>query len=374
MSKSIDVFDGVIPLGDKALWATVIGQESAVTLLRRAAFKPVHAYLLVGPRGAGRTEAARAFAGSLFAGAEGGVDKSGDRHRGLAAAGRHPDLVLVEPQGRVLLVDDVQRIIKEGWRSPIEADRKVIVVDRFDTAEPSAAASLLKTIEEPPTSTVFVLLAEEVPDEHVTVASRCVRVDLPPVPAPLIADALVADGIPVEKAIELSEASAGSVARARLLATDPTFLGRRDSWHSVPGRLDGSGSAIAVVVEELKGLIDDAQAPLVSRHQDELEALSEREDAFGSRGSGRREIAERQKREIRRHRDDEIRFGLATLSRAYLALSILDSSSPSQALLAAVDRITEAGGDLLRNPNETLLLQALLLDLPTLQFVGELQP
>ena len=314
MSKSIDVFDGVIPLGDKALWATVIGQESAVTLLRRAAFKPVHAYLLVGPRGAGRTEAARAFAGSLFAGAEGGVDKSGDRHRGLAAAGRHPDLVLVEPQGRVLLVDDVQRIIKEGWRSPIEADRKVIVVDRFDTAEPSAAASLLKTIEEPPTSTVFVLLAEEVPDEHVTVASRCVRVDLPPVPAPLIADALVADGIPVEKAIELSEASAGSVARARLLATDPTFLGRRDSWHSVPGRLDGSGAAIAVVVEELKGLIDDAQAPLVSRHQDELEALSEREDAFGSRGSGRREIAERQKREIRRHRDDEIRFGLATLT------------------------------------------------------------
>jgi DNA polymerase-3 subunit delta' len=370
MSKSIDAFDGAIPLDDEALWATVVGQAEAVALLRRAAFEPVHAYLLVGPQGAGRTEAARAFAGSLFAELEGSVGELSDRHRGLAAAGRHPDLILVEPEGRALLVADAQRIIVEGWRSPIEADRKVIMVDRFDTAEPSAAASLLKTIEEPPTSTVFVLLAEEVLDEHVTVASRCVRIELPPVPAPLIAEALVADGIPREKALELGEASAGSVARARLLATDPAFLGRRDAWDSVPDRLDGSGAAVAVVVEELKSLIDNAQAPLAIRHRDELETLTQREEAFGSRGSGRREMVDRQKREIRRHRDDELRFGLATLSRAYLALSILDSSTPSEALLAAVDRITAAGGDLLRNPNETLLLQALLLDLPTLQSVG----
>ena len=362
--------DGATPLDDAALWATVVGQESAVALLRRAAAQPVHAYLLVGPPGAGRTEAARAFAGALFAG-NGSAD-GGNRHRGLAAAGRHPDLILVEPEGRSLLVADAERITVEGWRSPIEADHKVIVVDRFDTAEPTAAASLLKTIEEPPASAVFVLLAEEVPDEHVTIASRCVRVDLPPVPDAVVAEALVAEGVPADRATGLAEAAAGSVARARLLAADPAFLGRRDAWHSVPDRLDGSGAAVAVLVAELRDLIDAAQGPLEARHREEIEALTEREEAFGTRGSGRRELGERQKREVRRHRDDELRFGLATLSRAYLVRTGLVAdglpvglSSGADVFLSATERITEATGDLVRNPNETLLLQALLLDLPT---------
>lgn len=376
-------------LDETALWATVVGQESAVALLRRAAVHPVHAYLLIGPPGAGRAEAARAFAGSLFArngfagppigSEEGGSTEEGNRHRGLAAVGRHPDLILVEPEGRALLVADAERITVEGWRSPIEAAHKVIVVDRFDTAEPSAAASLLKTIEEPPASAVFVLLAEEVPDEHVTVASRCVRVDLPPVPDVVVAETLLAEGVSADRTTGLAEAAAGSVARARLLAADPAFLGRRDAWHSVPDRLDGSGASVAVLVNELRELIDAAQTPLEARHREEIEALTEREEAFGTRGSGRRELGERQKREVRRHRDDELRFGLATLSRAYLArvgllaenLSAEVLSSGAEAFLSATERITEATGDLVRNPNETLLLQALLLDLPSADALAE---
>ena len=363
--------DGVPQLDDEALWATVVGQGPAVALLRQAATQPVHAYLLVGPPGAGRMEAARAFAGTLFAGTDPaengsiGEDPEGQRHRALAAIGQHPDLVLVEPEGRSLLVADAQQITVEGWRSPIEADRKVIVVDRFDTAEPAAASSLLKTIEEPPASTVFVLLAEEVPEEHVTIASRCVRVDLPPVPDQVVAEALVAEGVAADRADELAMASAGSVARARLLAVDPAFLGRRDAWHSVPDRLDGSGAVVAVLVVELRGLIDEAQGPLEDRHCIELEALTEHEEAFGARGSGRRELADRHKREIRRHRNDELRFGLATLARAYLARAVPEGPSPTEVCLLATERITEATGDLLRNPNETLLLQALFLDLPT---------
>ena len=83
--------DGVAPLDEDALWATVVGQEAAVALLRTAAWSPVHAYLLVGPPGAGRGEAARAFAGSLFAsGAPDGPDSlSASRHRRLSAVGRH---------------------------------------------------------------------------------------------------------------------------------------------------------------------------------------------------------------------------------------------------------------------------------------------
>ncbi len=370
-ADDVSRIDGVPQLADSTLWSTVVGQGPAVALLRQAAAQPVHAYLLVGPPGAGRTEAARAFAGTLFAGTDlAGNGSSEDdfekqRHRGLAAIGQHPDLILVEPEGRSLLVAEAERITLEGWRSPIEADRKVVVIDRFDTAEPAAASSLLKTIEEPPASTVFVLLAEEVPDEHVTIASRCVRVDLPPLPDQVVADALMAEGVAADRADELAKASAGSVARARLLAVDPAFLGRRNAWQSVPDRLDGSGAVVAVLVAELRGLIDEAQKPLEGRHCIELEALTEREESFGARGSGRRQLVDRHKREIRHHRDDELRFGLATLARAYLARGVDDGLSPAEACLLATERITEATGDLMRNPNETLLLQALFLDLPT---------
>ena len=356
-------------MNDEALWETVVGQDAAVSLLRGALVAPVHAFLFVGPPGAGRAEAARAFAGALFAGSgsEGEPDaEEAARHRRLAVAGQHPDLIRVEPDGRALLVADTERITVEGWRSPVEARRKVIVVDRFDTAEPEAAASLLKTVEEPPATTIFVLLAEEVPAEHVTIASRCFRVDFPPLADEVVAAAMVADGMDAERAAVLAEAAAGSIHRARLLAEDPALHGRRNAWHSVPSRLNGSGAAVAVIVEELRAMIDGAQTPLATRHEEELAALAEREEAFGSRGSGRSELVGRQKRELRRLRDDELRFGLATLSRVYRdsALAASEAGLPVDAAMDATARITGATGDLVRNPNETLLLQALLLDLP----------
>lgn len=347
-------------MNDLDLWAAVVGQPGATDLLRSAAAAPVHAYMFVGPPGTGRLEAARAFAGTLFAGGAGSGDAA-DRHRRLAAAGQHPDLVMIVPTGRALLVAEIATIIREGSRSPIEAAHKVIVVDRFETAEPAAAAGLLKAIEEPPASTVFILLAEEVPEEHSTVASRCVRVDFPPLPDDVVATALVDASVDRDLAAVLAEAAGGRLDRARLLATDPAFLGRRDAWRSVPDRLDGTGAAVAVLVAELQSLIDDSQKPLATRHEAEMKALTEREEELGTRGSGRRDLVERQRREVRRLRDDELRFGLATLSRCYLDRAASEGRSEG---LDATGRVTAAAGELDRNPNEALLLQSLFLDLP----------
>ena len=128
----------------------------------------------------------------------------------------------------------------------------------------------------------------------------------------------------------------------------------------MPDRLDGSGAAVAVLVEELRSLIDDGQAALTTRHERETEDLAEQEEAYGTRGSGRRQQDERHRREVRRFRDDELRFGLATLARRYRDLAVGGRSSAMDATAA----ITEVGGELVRNPNEALLLQALFLRLP----------
>ncbi|SVB98159.1 uncharacterized protein METZ01_LOCUS251013, partial [marine metagenome] len=255
-----------------------------------------------------------------------------------------------------------RKIIIESSRSPIESKKKILIVNRFDTAEPEAVASLLKTIEEPSLSTIFILLAESVPDSHVTISSRCVRVDVPAMTAERLADLLKSEGVETEDAIRLAEASAGNLGRARLLQEDASFIIRQEAWRTLPDRLDGSGAAVSIAVEELQKMIDDAQSPLTDRHNQELEHLGQQEEVFGTRGSGRQEVIERHKREIRRLRDDELRFGLATLSRQYRDLGIASDNSEG---LDAVEIITGATLELIRNPNERLLLQALFLNLST---------
>ena len=343
-------------------WDDVVGQDRAVAQLQAAVRNPVHAYLLVGPRGAGKRAAARAFAADLLAAEATGEEA--ERHRRLALAEQHPDLVLVVPEGRSLRRTEADVIITEGSRSPVEGARKVIVVDRFHSAEPEAAASLLKTIEEPTASATFVLLTEEIPPEHVTIASRCVRIDMPAVPAPAIAAELVARGVAPAVADEIAAACGGNVDRARLLATDESFAARRRAWHDVPEQLDGTGATVSRLVAGLRALIDDAQVPLTDRHAAELEELAAWEEEYGTRGSGRRMLEERQRREIRLLREDELRLGLATLAARYRDC-LVDAPDPDR-IVAACARINAASEALLRNPNEALLLEALFLELPPL--------
>ena len=350
------------------LWDLVPGQNEAANFLKKAAVSPVHAYIFVGPEGAGREEIARAFSGSIFAKYEEGQDL--ERCKDLAWRGIHPDLSIIEPEGRGLRVSDARKIIIESSRSPIESKKKILIVNRFDTAEPEAVASLLKTIEEPSISTIFILLAESVPDSHVTISSRCVRVDVPSMAAEELADLLKSEGVKTEDAILLAEASAGNLRRARLLQEDVSFMTRQEAWKTLPDRLDGSGAAVSIAVKELQKMIDDAQTPLTDRHNQELERLVEQEEVFGIRGSGRQEVTERHKREIRRLRDDELRFGLATLSRRYRDLGIQNNNFDA---LNSVGVITSAALELIRNPNERLLLQALFLNLSTKILIKEVQ-
>ena len=77
-------------------------------------------------------------------------------------AGRHPDLHEFERAGPYITVEQADSIIREANRSGVESDRKVLVLVDFHLVQPAVEAKLLKTIEEPPAGTVFVVLAETV--------------------------------------------------------------------------------------------------------------------------------------------------------------------------------------------------------------------
>ena len=341
------------------LFAEVVGQPDAVSRLRHAAAAPVHAYLFIGPAGSGKRAAARAFAAALLqAGSRG---EEAERHARLALAEQHPDLVVVEPAGARIAVDQVRDVVRLTARSPVEGERKVIVLCEFHRME-TYGAMLLKSIEEPPPSTVFVILADELVPDLVTIASRSVQIEFRPVPDDAIRDRLVDEGASGDAAAAAARAANGSIDRARLLVADEGLANRLEAWRSVPERLDGTGQAVATQVDELRDLIDRAQAPLDARHVGEAAAAEEERERYGT--SGGRDLETRQRREARRLRTDELRFGLATLAGRYRdELAEARDPVPLMDAIAAITVVTEA---LVRNPSEALLLQGLFVDLPAL--------
>jgi DNA polymerase-3 subunit delta' len=343
------------------VWADVIGQEHAVAQLTAASVHPVHAYLLVGPAGSGKRAAARAFAALLLS--EGSHGEDAERHVRLALAEAHPDLRVVEPTLATggISTGDAKTIVKQAVLSPAEGRRKVILLEDFHLIG-DAAAVLLKYVEEPPASTFFVILAEDVPPELVTIASRAVRIDLGPIPLATVEARLVADGVDPERAARIAAAAAGDLDRARLLATDARFALRAEALRAMPARLDGTGARAAELAAEVKALIDDAQDVIDARHLQEAAELQERIDRYGQRGSGKKDIEDRQKREVRRHRTAELRFALATFAAVYR--DALPTDPRPARIVDGLHRIDQAALALERFPNEALLLQALLAHLP----------
>jgi DNA polymerase-3 subunit delta' len=340
------------------LWGEVVGQEGAVAELRAAVAAPVHAYLLVGPRGSGKRALARAFAAALLSSGHEGAEAV--RHARLALAEAHPDLTVVERKGASISVEQADDIIATASRASVEGGPKVLVLDEFHLVT-VAGPKLLKSIEEPPPGTVFVVLAEQVTADLITIASRCVQIELGAVPDDAVAARLVAEGVAPERAAEAAAAAVGDLRRARVLATDERVALRRRAWEAVPERLDGTGARAVEVADELLAMIADAMAPLAEAHAAELAELEERVKATGERGSGRKELTDRHKREERRYRTDEIRAGLTELARRYR--DQLAAAARPTAPIAAIDAITELAEELVRNPNERLQLTALFVRL-----------
>ena len=297
-------------------WSAVVGQPQAVAALAAAVSSPVHAYLLVGPRGTGKRAAAAAFAGELIAAADqrtGSDPARSARHRRLAARQEHADIFVLSPSGPSLRrEEEVSQLIVEASRTPVEGPRKVLVVDRFHTATPAAAAALLKPVEEPAGSVVWVLLAEQVLPEHVTIASRCTRVDFGSVPDTEIARVLVSEGlVEADRAPLVAAAAAGNLHRARVLATDERVAARREAWWKVPDRLDGTGAAVALLVAELRSMIDEAGGALTERHRAEIVALDRARGALRRAGLGpqRHRSAAQARAPPVPHRRDPLRTG-----------------------------------------------------------------
>lgn len=239
------------------LFADVIGHEEVVELLRSELARPAQAYLFVGPESIGKEFVALRFATGLL----GGEDD--ERARRLALMRAHPDLRVLEPEGAASLgVDQAREVVSRASLAPAEAARTVFFFPDAGSMTEQAANALLKTLEEPTSQVVFLLVAESEDDFPPTVASRCRTVHMGRVPVVDVAAALVERGLSVEAAEGVAVVSGGRPGLALALMSQPEVARFREMWLAIPAQVTphpGDGQRLAMdLLAELAPLVEQS--------------------------------------------------------------------------------------------------------------------
>ena len=191
----------------------VVGQDHVVRTLKNAIARNriAHAYLLVGPRGTGKTSTARIFAKALNV--TGGPKADFDVNDPIAqsiADGTCLDVIEIDGASNNG-VEQVRELRDTVRYAPAQGRFKVYIIDEVHQLSAHAFNALLKTLEEPPPHVKFIFCTTEVQKVLPTILSRCQRFDLKPIPDGLIIQRL--KKIAVTDRIKVSDAALGSIAR-----------------------------------------------------------------------------------------------------------------------------------------------------------------
>jgi len=299
-----------------------------------------HAWLITGPPGSGRSIAAVCFAAALQCTAddsEGGPGCGACRACTTTMAGTHADVRRVVPEGLSIGVDEMRAIVQMASRRPGTGRWQIVVVEDADRLTEGAANALLKVVEEPPPSTVFLLCAPSVDPEDIaiTLRSRCRHVALVTPPPEAIAQVLIeADGLDRATADWAAAISGGHVGRARRLATDSEARQRRQRALSLARDAATPSRAFTAADELVAAAVSEARELTGERAEVETEELR---TALGAGGTGKgtagtlrgtagviKDLERRQKsRQTRAERDalDRALIDLATYFRDALLVA-----------------------------------------------------
>src|SRR3984893_5696551 len=180
-----------------------------------------HAWLITGPPGSGRSVAAVSFAAALQCTADGEPGCGRCRACVTTIAGTHADVRRVIPEGLSIGVGEMRAIVQIASRRPSTGRWQIVLIEDADRLTEGAANALLKVVEEPPRSTVFLLCAPSVDPEDIalTLRSRCRHVALVTPSPEAIAQVLIdGDDLTAETANWAASVSGGHAGRATAAA------------------------------------------------------------------------------------------------------------------------------------------------------------
>jgi DNA polymerase-3 subunit gamma/tau len=244
-------------------FADVVGQEPVVRTLRNAVArgKVHHAYLFVGSRGTGKTSMAKILAACLNCERGPTIEPCGECESCLSIA-RASSLDVIEMDAASNnSVDDIRELRESVAYSPVSGRSKVYILDEAHMLSTAAWNAFLKTLEEPPPNTVFVLATTEAQKVPATVVDRCHRFDFHRPTVEQIAS--VVRRAAQAESIEIPPEAVAAVARS---ATG-SF---RDALGTLEQLLTYSGQQI--VLEDVLAVLGVADAGLLEELVDAVDA------------------------------------------------------------------------------------------------------
>lgn len=211
-----------------AKFADIIGQDQLKEHIQNAitSNKVSHAYIINGERNAGKEFIARIFAMTLQC-EKGGTDPCNECHScKQALSHNHPDIVYISHEKpNTIGVEDIRgQINNDIGIKPYSSPRKIYIMNEGEKMTPQAQNALLKTLEEPPEYAVILILTDNVEALLPTVISRCVVLNMKPVPDNLVKKYLMEElSVPDYKANICVSFARGNIGKAKLLASSEEF-------------------------------------------------------------------------------------------------------------------------------------------------------
>ncbi|MCO4760068.1 MAG: DNA polymerase III subunit delta' [Myxococcales bacterium] len=258
-----------------ATWSDVRGHSAQIGVLQRicASAQPAHAYLFEGPDGVGKQMVAWALAARIACEAPTADQAACGECRSCHSLqrGEHPDLKVLKKDGASIRIGQVRDALKPLRFEPVLGRAKVLIVDDAHLLREEAANALLKTLEEPPSRTHFILVTSRAQLLLSTIRSRSQVVRFAELDTQDVAAVLLAEDQPADLVAMAAPLAEGSVVRGRTLC-DPDWLAAIDRLvRFVLGLGAGNplriGDAVAGLGGTLDGLslqISPEQQPMVA--------------------------------------------------------------------------------------------------------------
>ena len=257
------------------IWNQLMGQPEAVELLETAVRHRddgvFHSWLITGPPGSGRSNIALAFAASLEC-TEGGCGTC--QSCKLAAAGTHPDITVLSTEKVQITIAEIRELLASSVMGTTLGRYRILVMEDADRMTPTASNLLLKSLEEPPAGTIWMLCAPSEADMLPTIRSRVRRVGLKVPSVESVAALLVErDGIDPTLAAKVAAEAQSHIGMARRLATSSDARNRRRDVLKAAMSIYNVADAVRTSERWLELAQKDAESLSTEKDEEEKAAL-----------------------------------------------------------------------------------------------------
>lgn len=211
-----------------ATFRDIIGQEQIISHLQTAieSGQVSHAYIIHGEQSSGKDFIAKIFATALQCESKETAPCGECRSCKQAANGNQPDIIFVQHEKpNTIGVEDIRtQIVNDMGIKPYSSPYKIYIVNEAEKMTPQAQNALLKTLEEPPAYGMILLLTTNVDSFLPTILSRCIVLNMKPVPDALVTKFLMEElNVPDYKAEVCTAFARGNIGKAKALATSEEF-------------------------------------------------------------------------------------------------------------------------------------------------------